>query len=134
MTGNPNSDDSNREDAVEPDDEDVHHRWTADETQEKIDSDQWVQVHQAHYDWKSDRELTTVLVKAIAEAKDVDPLGSAEMPPLYASFDAAALDDTFFDPSGAGTDHQDRGFLTFHYSECKVVLREDGWISVYESR
>jgi hypothetical protein len=134
MTGNPNNDDSTPEDAVEPDDEAVPDHWTAGKPQEETDTSQWVQVNQASYDSESDGELVTTLVKAIADAKDVDPLDSAEMPPLYGSLDAAALEDTFFDPCKAETDHQDGGLVTFHYTGYKVALRADGWIFVYESR
>jgi len=134
MTGPPNNDDSAPEDAVEPDDGDAPDSWPSGELQERVDPDQWVQVHQTQYDRESDRELATALVRAIAEAKGVDPLDSAEMPPLFESIDAAALEDTFFGPPGADTGHQDGGIVTFRYTEYKVALRADGWIFVYEPR
>jgi len=134
MTRNPNNDDSTPEDIVEPDDEVVPDHWTAGEPQAEIDTSQWVQVNQTAYERESNGELVTALVEAIADAKDADPLDSMEMPPLYESLDAAALEDTFFDPSGVGTDQQDGGLVTFHYTGYKVALRADGWIFVYESR
>ena len=134
MTGNPNNDDSTPRDAIEPDDEAVPDHRTGGEPQEEIDTSQWVQVNQASYDPESDGELVTVLVQAIADAKDVDPLDSAEMPPLYESLDTAALEDTFFGPPGAERAPQDGGIVTFHYTGYKVALRADGWIFVYESR
>jgi hypothetical protein len=134
MTGNPNNDDSTSEDAIEPDDEAVADHWIGGEPQEEIDTSQWVQVNQALYDPESDRELVIALAEAIADAKDVDPLDSAEMPPLYESLDIAAFEDTFFGPSGAERVPQDGGIVTFHYTGYRVALRADGWIFVYEPR
>jgi hypothetical protein len=134
MTGNPDNDDSAREDAVEPDDEAVPDHWAAGQPQEEIDTSQWVQVNQASYDRVSDDELVTTLAEAIADAKDVDPLDSAKMPPLYESLDIAALEDTFLGPTGADKTPQDGGFVEFHYTGYKVTLRADGWIFVYEPR
>jgi hypothetical protein len=134
MTGNQNNDDSTSEDAIEPNDEAVPDHWTGGEPQEELDTSQWVQVNQASYDRESDDELVTALVEAIADAKDADPLDSAKIPPLYESLDAAALEDTFFGPSGAERASQDGGIVTFHYTGYKVALRADGWIFVYESR
>ena len=134
MTRNPNNDDSTPEDVVEPDDEVVPDHWTAGEPQAEIDTSQWVQVNQTAYERENNGELVTALVEAIADAKDVDPLDSAKMPPLYESLDTAALEDTFFGPSGAERPPRDGGFVEFHYTGYKVTLRADGWIFVYESR
>ena len=134
MTGNQNNDDSTPEDAVEPDDGAVPDHWTPGQPQQEIDTSQWLQVNQASYDRESDGELVTALVEAIADAKDADPLDSAEMPPLYEALDAAALEDTFFGPPGAEKAPQGGGFVEFHYTGYKVALRADGWIFVYESR
>ena len=101
---------------------------------ETIDTVEWVQVNRAHYDSERDDELVMALVETVAEAKGVDPLAHSELPPLYNSFDAAAIENSFFNPSGAGTDQQDGGVLTFRYSGMKVALRSDGWIVVYEPR
>ena len=133
MPKNPNNDDSpTHESAAEPDNEVPPDQYEQVESAENVDTDQWVQVHQVHYDRTSEDELVTTLIMAIAEAKDVDPLDAAEMPPLYETLDAAALENTFFGPSGAGTDHQDGGAATFQYGGCKVALRADGWIFIYE--
>jgi len=135
MPKNLNNDDgSKHESAAEPDNEVPAGQYEQVESTENVDTDQWVQVQQAHYDRTTEEELVTTLIMAIAEAKDVDPLDGAEMPPLYESLDAAALENTFFGPSGAGTDHQDGGAVTFQHSGCKVALRADGWIFVYEPR
>lgn len=120
MKDNPNNDNAKPRDAVDAD--------------ERSSSDEWVQVHQTHYDCGSDRELVTVLALTIAEAKGVHPLDNREMPPLFESIDAAALEDTFFGPLGEDAKHEDGGLVTFHYTEYKVALWADGWIFVYESR
>jgi hypothetical protein len=101
---------------------------------ETIDTDVWDQVNKAHYDSERDHELVMAIVETVAEAKGVDPLAHSELPPLYNSFDAAAIEDSFFHPPGAGTNQQDGGVLTFQYSGMKVALRADGWIVVYEPR
>lgn len=100
---------------------------------ETVDTDDWVQIHQSYYDSTNDEgELTTALVSAIAEAKGVDPLNHSEMPSLYDSIDAQALEETFFGPSGAETQREEGSVVTFIYEDYKVALRADGWIFVYE--
>ena len=102
------------------------------ESATNIDTDQWVQVEQAHYDRSTDGELVTKLIYSIADAKGVDPLDHTELPPLYESVDAQALEESFFGPPGAGTQRDEPGAVAFRYAGYKVVLRADGWISVYE--
>ncbi len=100
-----------------------------------VDTDQWVQVNQLHYDREENRELATALVYAIAEAKDVDPTNRAEMPPLYDSIDAQSIEETFFGPPGVNNHQREQsGAVTFMYDGYKVALRADGWIFVYEPR
>jgi hypothetical protein len=134
MTENPNNDKSKPEDVVDPGEVTQPDHWEQVDAQEIIDDDQWVQVNQTRYDRESDRALVTALVLAISEAKGVDPIDDEEMPPLFESLDAAALEDTFFGPAEAGTKHRDGGLVTFHYTGHKVALRADGWIFIYESR
>ncbi|WP_373189640.1 HalOD1 output domain-containing protein [Halolamina sp.] len=135
MTPNPDNDDSSKHEAAAQSDEgSLPDQWAEIESKEKVESVQWVQVNQAHYDREDDGELVSALVMAIAEAKDVDPTDHTEMPPLYQSVDAAALEQTFFAPSKTGVEHQDGGLVTFQYNGYKVALRTDGWISVYEPR
>lgn len=95
---------------------------------------QWVQVNQAYYDTGSDTELATTLVSAIAEARDTDPLGHAELPPLYEFVDPQALEDLFFGPPGTAEERELAGVVEFLYDDCKISLRADGWIFVYERR
>lgn len=100
---------------------------------ENADTDQWRQVYQTHYDRENDGELATELVFAIAEVMDVDPLDHTKMSPLYESVDAQALEETFFGPSGADTQRDEAGAVTFMYTGHKVALRSDGWIFIYKS-
>jgi hypothetical protein len=133
MPKNPDNQDGSRHEGPKGPDENIPpDRWDLRESAENIDIDQWVQVHQTHYDRDSNNTLVTTLVLAIAEAKDVDPLDHSEMPPLYESFDTSALETMFFDPSGAGSKQKAGGAVTFQYTGCKIVLRADGWIFVYE--
>lgn len=97
-----------------------------------VDAGEWVQVTQLKYDRESEGELATALVNAIAEAKGVNPLDHAQMPPLYESVDAQALEETFFGLSGVDTDREEAGTITFRYSGYTILLRSDGWIFVYE--
>lgn len=104
--------------------------WEQANSETSVDAEEWVQVTQLKYDREG--ELATALVKAIAEAKGVDPLDHAQMPPLYESVDAQALEETFFGPSGADTDREEAGTITFRYNGYTILLRSDGWIFVYE--
>lgn len=135
MPTNPNDDetpDNTRENVADevltPDD------LESDAVIESVSSDQWVQAHQVHYDRERGEELSTVLTYTIAEAQGVDPLDYTQMPPLYETIDAQALEETFFGPYGANTPREQTGVVTFKYNGYKVALRADGWIFVYEPR
>jgi hypothetical protein len=136
MTGHDNDDASDAErerDAGDGEDIDITpDAWEQGNSGTPVDADEWVQVTQLKYDRKREGELATALVKAIAEAKGVDPLDHAQMPPLYESIDAHALEETFFGPSGADTHREETGTITFHYNGYTIALRSDGWIFVYE--
>lgn len=93
-------------------------------------TEDWKLVTRSQYDPTGDEGLVTTVVLALAEAKDVDPLDYAQMPPLDDYFDAAALEDRFFDRSE--TDRVDETTaVTFTYEAYRVAVRNDGWISVY---
>lgn len=116
--------------ASEPTDNIDSETFEAVDPEEFVDTDEWVQIHQAHYDRESDGELASALVFAIADAKGVDPLDRVEMPPLYESIDAQALEESFFGPTGVSTQRKEAGSVTFMYDSLKVALRSDGWIFV----
>ncbi len=89
----------------------------------------WRQVAQRHYDPCDEVELTTAIVFAIADAKNVDPTALTS-PQLYDCIDAAALEDTFF---GAGTlSKQSTGTVQFRYDTYLIRVDADGWIRVFE--
>ena len=102
------------------------------ESATNIDTDQWVQISQTNYDRSGDEELATKLIFTIADAKGVDPLDHTALPPLYESIDAQSLEETFFGPPGVGTQRDETGVIAFRYAGYKVLLRADGWISVFE--
>lgn len=89
----------------------------------------WTQAAQSHFDPEEDRDLTTVIVSAIAAAKGIDPteLGS---PLLYDVVDAPAIQQSFFGPGGNA--RTATGSTAFRYEQYLVKVRSDGWIQVYE--
>ncbi len=89
----------------------------------------WRQVAQRHYDPCETTELTTAIVFAIADAKDIDPT-TLQSPRLYDCIDATALEDTFF---GAGTPtERSTGTVQFRYDTYLIRVDADGWIRVFE--
>lgn len=135
MTKNSNdADGSSREERVGRNEAPTSDRLEPGEAAQPVDTDRWVQVHQAYYDREGDEELATTITLAVAEAGGVDPLDREELPPLYESIDASALEDTFFAPSWAETDRQEGSVVSFHYDEYTVLVRADGWILVYALR
>ncbi|MFC5971645.1 HalOD1 output domain-containing protein [Halomarina salina] len=94
-------------------------------------TDDWTQVVQHHYDPTGDGELTTAILFAVADARNVSP-NEIDTPPLYEWIDAAALEETFF-----GTEVEDArrgiGTVEFRYVEFLVKVRSDGWIQVFEA-
>jgi len=100
----------------------------ADAPTEKSDL-HWRQVAQRHYDPCEQAELTTEIVFAIADAKDVDPT-ELQSPRLYDCVDATAVEDTFF---GAGiSTERGTGMIQFRYDTYLVRVNDDGWIHVFE--
>lgn len=91
----------------------------------------WQQATQRLYEPDQDGELTTAIVFAIADAKDVSP-DEVKAPPLYDVVDVAAIETAFF---GLDTDESARngtGSVEFRYTEYLIKVRSDGWIHVYE--
>lgn len=91
----------------------------------------WRRAAQRHYDPERDRELTTVIVTAVAEAKRVPP-AELTSPRLYDCFDAAALERTFFGPDGVGGSPQGVGTVDFRYGDYLVEVWSDGRVRVFE--
>lgn len=89
------------------------------------------QVAQRLYEPDRDGGLTTAIVFAIADAKDVSP-SELKSPPLYETVDAAGIENAFF---GSNTDESARngaGSVEFRYTKYLIIVRSDGWIQVYE--
>ena len=90
----------------------------------------WAFVTQAHYDPDEPRDLTTVIVGAIAEAEDV-PIVEIEHPPLFDVVDVAGIDDALFGRPEANRDGTESR-VEFRYDGYKVCVEADGWVIVYD--
>ena len=92
----------------------------------------WRQVAQRHYDPDEDGELTTALVFAIAEARDVPP-EEVKVPSLYDVVNVPAIEDALLRPETQTESRQGTGTIKFRYTDYLVKVRSDGWIQVYEA-
>ena len=88
----------------------------------------WTFVTQAHYDPGELRDLTTVIVGAIADAEDV-PIVEIRTPPLYEVVDIAGIDDALFGRPGTNRDGTE-STVEFRYNGYKVSVEGDGWVTV----
>jgi hypothetical protein len=96
------------------------------------ESGEWQQVTQTQYDPANDSELGTELVYAVADAKDVDPLDTDQLPVLYDVVDAEYLEETLIEPSSSPRADGDVGHVSFQYADALVTVESNGWITVYE--
>lgn len=71
----------------------------------------------------SDEAVSQQVVKAVADAKGVDPL---DLPPLYDSIDPDALD-ALFSNADASTSMPE---LQFRVAGCEVLVRGDGVVTI----
>ena len=92
----------------------------------------WTQVVQRHYDPEEGGELTTAILFAVADARNVSP-SEIDAPPLYEWIDAAALEETFFGTDVVAEVRRGAGTVEFRYVEFLVKVGSDGWIRVFES-
>jgi hypothetical protein len=88
----------------------------------------WTFVTQAHYDSDGRRDLTTVIIGAVAEAEDV-PITEIENPPLYEVVDIAGIDDALFGRPEANRNGTN-STVEFRYNDYKVSVETDGWVTV----
>jgi hypothetical protein len=88
----------------------------------------WTFVTQAHYDPDERRDLTTVIIGAVAEAEDV-PITEIENPPLYEVVDIAGIDDALFGRPEANRNGTN-STVEFRYNGYKVSVEADGWVTV----
>lgn len=83
---------------------------------------------QAQYDPTESRELTTVIISAIAEAEGV-PITEILSPPHYEVVDTAALERALFcRRSVSGNDTGPA--VEFRHNEYKASVEADGWVTV----
>ena len=88
----------------------------------------WTFEAQVQYDPTEPRDLTTVIIMAIAEAEGV-PMTEILSPPLYDVIDVAAMESALFGRptvSNEGTDSA----VEFRYNGFKVTVEADGWVTV----
>ncbi|MFB6155058.1 MAG: HalOD1 output domain-containing protein [Haloferacaceae archaeon] len=88
----------------------------------------WVYETQARYEPEESRDLTTVIVSAIADAEGV-PAVDVKSPPLYDVIDVASIEHALFGHSEAERADAD-SLVEFRYNEYKVRVRPDGWVTV----
>lgn len=81
----------------------------------------------AEYGLESDRSPTEVIIEALAEAAEIDPM---DLPPLYEFVDPDALDQLFGRHDGAA--HAD-ALLSFQVETWNVFVRTDGRIRICDN-
>ena len=88
----------------------------------------WTYVTQAHYDPDKQRDLTTIIVSAIAEAEEA-PITEIKSPPLYEVVDIAGIHDALFGRPKANRSGTNSA-VEFRYNQYKVSIEADGWVTV----
>jgi len=91
----------------------------------------WQQATQRLYDPDRDGGLTTAVVFAIADARDVIP-SELKSPTLYETIDVGAIEQVFFSSKTDSSARERGGSVEFRYTEYLIRVRSDGWIQVYE--
>ena len=88
----------------------------------------WTFETQANYDPDGARDLTTVIIRAIADAEGVS-VTEILSPTLYDVVDVAAIEKALFgrrDASENGTESA----IEFRYNAFMVSVEADGWVTV----
>ena len=88
----------------------------------------WTFEAQAHYDPTESRDLTTVIVGALAEAEGVS-ITEVLSPPLYDVVDVAAIEEALFGRRNVSQNGTESA-VEFRYNEYKVGVEADGWVTV----
>ncbi|WP_254545325.1 HalOD1 output domain-containing protein [Halomarina pelagica] len=91
----------------------------------------WDFVTQAHYDPAESRDLTTVIIGAIADTENV-PGVEVKTPPLYEMVDVTGIENALFGRPDANRNDTD-STVEFRYNQYKVSVDADGWVTVAES-
>lgn len=96
------------------------------------DETTWGQAAHRHFEPNEHEELVTVVVLALADAMNVDPLELRD-PPVYECVDVSAIEATFFGIYGTDPSRGSDGSVEFRYTDYLVKVDSDGWVCVYES-
>ncbi|WP_336336573.1 HalOD1 output domain-containing protein [Haloarcula brevis] len=88
----------------------------------------WAFITQSHYDPATTRDITTVIVEAIADAEGVS-VTEVLSPPLYEVIDAAAIETALFGRPDVSEDSTE-STVEFRYNEYKIEVKADGWVTV----
>ena len=88
----------------------------------------WTFVTQNHYDPEKSRDLTTVVISAIADAEDV-PVSEIKDPPLYEVVDIAGIEAALFGRPAANRSGV-TSTVEFRYTDYRVRVEADGWVTV----
>jgi hypothetical protein len=83
---------------------------------------------QVNYDPTGSRDLTTVIVGAIADAEGVS-LTEVRSPPLYDVVDVEAIERALFGRSEASRDDS-ASVVEFRYSGYEIRIESTGWVTV----
>ena len=90
----------------------------------------WTVVTQAHYDPDESRDLTTVIIDAVAEAERVS-ITEIKNPSLYEVVDIEGIHDVLF-----GRPEADRrgtnSTVEFRYDDYKISVEANGWVTVFD--
>lgn len=93
---------------------------------ERIKYDAEPDLYRVHHDWRSDDEVSTVVVMAVAEIMDVDVV---DIPPLYESINPDALNE-LYQPTFDGKLRKGGGSTTVTVNDCTVTVYWDGEITI----
>lgn len=91
-------------------------------------TEEWTYETQAHYDPDELRDLTTVIIGAIADTEGV-PVTEITNPPLYEVVDVTGIEDALFGRPEANWDGTD-STAEFQYNGYKISVKADGWVTV----
>lgn len=91
----------------------------------------WRRVVRRLYEPDRDGDLTTAIVFAIADARDVAPT-EVNSPALYDVVDVAGIERAFFGARADESARETTGSVEFRYAGYLVEIESDGWVQVSE--
>lgn len=93
---------------------------------ERVEYDANADLYRLHHDWGSDEEVSTVIVKAVAEVMDVQAI---DIEPLYKAINPDALN-KIYAPTAEGELRKGGGSTTVTVNDCTVTVYWDGEIEI----